>query len=127
MRAEQDEFVRLLATANFPDDVFGFRGTANVVRHIETGANFLSCGDESCDAFGVFARQNGLRQLLEFTVDGYIVAIQQEIGARGHPEYCGGASLHGAVNNFVVHIVFGDEVFPGDQQIRVNSDDRAAG
>ena len=61
MSAEDYEFVRLFAAANFRDDVFGIDGAGNVVGELEMHADFLSGGDEAGHALGIFARDDGLR------------------------------------------------------------------
>src|ERR1700722_3358767 len=85
VRAEEHEFVRLLATANFSDYVFGLGWTSYAIRHVEMHADFLPGGEKFSDALSVFPRQNCLGQQFELAIGRDIVAIEQEIGPRGHP------------------------------------------
>ena len=57
MRAEQDEFVRLFAPANFGDDIFRFYRAGDFVGHVEMNVHRHVVGEKARHAFGVFARE----------------------------------------------------------------------
>src|SRR5256885_15326388 len=66
--AEDDDFIRLLVATNFAHNVFLSDGPANLVGHVEARAHlpWIGC-DGPCKSHGVFARHNGLRNLVNFT------------------------------------------------------------
>ena len=127
MRAEQHEFVGFLTAANFGNYVFRIRPV-----HLRD----LACPD----ARGLFVRRRGILRCAQrlraprqpgatgssHRRSELSVAIEQEIGPRGHPEYCGGAGFHGSTDNFLVEAVFVDEVVPSNQQVRMDQNNSVA-
>ena len=67
MRAQDHEFVRLLAASNFRDHVRGFDRPANLVRNREIGPHQISRGQQARHALAIFARHDDHGQLVDFS------------------------------------------------------------
>ena len=125
MGAEDDELVGLFAAANFGDDILGIHRAGNFVGQLEMHANFLARSNETSHSFGVFARDDGLRQFLEFARHRDIMAVEKQARASGHPENRGGTGIDGASDDLRRDLVFAEQVVPRSEKTLVNKDDRA--
>ena len=69
MRPKNHNFVRPLITANFTHNIFLLCRPPNFIRHVQMHANFPGIGGNgSRQSHGVFPGKDGLRHLVNFTV-----------------------------------------------------------
>src|SRR5579872_7537336 len=97
MGAEDDRLVGLFVAANFADDTLLLDGSANLVGQVKTDANFVGVGcDRPRQPHGVFARQNGLGNLVDISMDSVDSAIEQLVFPGSHPKNRGGTLFDSA-------------------------------
>src|SRR2546430_11255423 len=113
MRAENDDFLRLLVAANFTDNVFLLDGPANFVGHVKARTHFPWIGNNAArQPHGIFARDYRLRNPVDLTSERIRMPIEQQSFPSAHPQNGPRALFHGMLDNHRRPEAFVEEISP---------------
>src|SRR5260370_11664070 len=78
MRAQNHDFIGLLVSTNFTDNVFLLDRAANLVRHLQEHERSVWVhGDQPCEVHRVFPRNDPLWNLVDFAMQSVGMAVKQ--------------------------------------------------
>ena len=87
MRAEDDNFIRLLVAADFADNVFLFDRPADFIGHVEARTQFPRISsDGTRKPQGVFARDDCLWDFVDLSIESVCMPVEQQPLPCAHPE-----------------------------------------
>ena len=122
MRAEDDELVGLLAAAKLGNHVRCFERTANFVGDRKVGPNGMSGGEQTGDAFSIFAGDHDHRNAVNFSSHGVRVTVKKIMFSRGHEYDRFGFSLDRESDERRCLFVFSEEIVPCFKNRGVNQE-----
>ena len=125
MRAQDHEFVRLLAAFDFGDDVRGLDRSAELIRNGEVGPHQVSGGQQARHALTVFTRHQHHRQFVDFPGAGICVAVEDVVLTRGHESERQSLPFHREIDHRRSLGVLGEKIVPRFENDGVHQNDLA--
>src|ERR1700737_4440067 len=99
MSAQQNNFIWPFVTANFADNILLFDRAADFIWHAKTKAHLSRiCRDGARKTHSILARNNRLRNFVQFPIKRIRVTVKQFAFASAHPKNRPCAAADSAVN-----------------------------